>query len=92
MVDVRKQGSNNSMRSVGGGSKKVDVRMALSEQNKMGDLISDLGEDLQQERVDASKAKLRAIKEFKNEMGVAVCKSQLLLQGLQKKLRECVYG
>ena len=94
MVEVRKQASSSSMLSKSGGSsgkKAFDVRSALSEQNKMGDLISDLGENLQQERIEDATVKLEAFQKFRQEIGIAVCKAQLGLNDIRKRLKENIY-
>ena len=73
---------NRRQTSLGSSSKKqnnptLNIKAALTEQSKTGEHITELGEKLQQERVDEIEGKLKDFFHFKNEVGIAVCKVQL---------------
>ena len=98
MVEVSKTGSftrssnpRTSLKSINTPAPSVDLKHALDEQNKSGERISELGEDLQQERVQKSLDKVEAFHVLKKEVGIAVCKLRLQADEVKFKIRAALY-
>ena len=73
--------------SGGNGAAVVDLQASLTEQMAAGDRISDLGESLQQERVQQAEQKVAEFSKFKKELGIAVCRLRLQAEELLQKIR-----
>ena len=68
------------------------IKEALVEQGETGDCITELGQKLQQERVDKAEDKLNSFKKFKQDIGVGACRAQRYCEELRVKIHQRIYN
>jgi len=67
----------NQSQAKSGGSANSVLKQSLTQQTKTGERISELGETLQQERVQQAEVKVVQFEQLKRELGIAVCRLRM---------------